>query len=142
MAIIGYRVGLQGLSPRELDMAFSQSFRENLTSFRPTAGEIRANLREARMELRAVKIRALPEADLSPEEAKQLLAEVRERLTGFPASDIDIAKRAIAKAREELKALWEKPTSGYVLELSEEEFVTKTEMLKERAIAWGRRERV
>lgn len=136
MAVIGYRIGLKGLSPRELDIAFSESLQKNQTSFRPTAGEIRGRLREARMELRAAEVRALPEAPLSPEEAKQVLEEIHLRRASFPPSDIEIAKVAIKHAREELQIVRQETGPEYVIELSEE-LLQKRERLKQQALEWA-----
>jgi tRNA nucleotidyltransferase/poly(A) polymerase len=138
MAVLGYRIGLKGLSPRELDIAFSESLEKNQTSFRPTAGEIRGRLREARIELRAAELRALPEAPLSPEEAKQVLEDIQQRRASLPPSDIEIAKAAIKKAREELQIIRQETGPECVIELSEE-LLQKRESLKRQAFEWANR---
>jgi len=119
LAIVGYRLALRDLTPHQLDLAFSAALKAEC-AFRPSAGQIRGYLREARRELNAAEIRALPEAQLTDEEAVEVFNDIRERAEAAGPSLL-AQHDAIKKAREEIAALRAEPDTGKgVIEITDE----------------------
>lgn len=145
-AAVGYRVGLETLTPEELDLAFSETFKRHPKDFRPTAGEVQAYLRTARFESHAAEMRALPEAGLTDEQARELLEDVRSKLASFKVSEpktppvnldeIHTAESAVARARKEINRSRSSDGPGFVLVLTEEELRTRKSKIKAQAMMW------
>jgi hypothetical protein len=140
MATIGYRVGLEDLTPRELDIAFSETFKRHPKDFRPTAGQVRGYLQDRRFESHAVEIRALQEATITPQEAKEFFTEIRKRVN-FAPTDIEVAKAAIKKSREEISKLHSDKRRQFTIEISDEELQRRQEELKTKALDWWESQR-
>ena len=115
LSVLAYRIALEDLSPRELDLAFSQALRKNRSSFRPTGGEILKYLWEARSQLTIAEFPALPEAELTEEEKAQFLQEIKNKAAGLPKD------------------------APVVIDMSEEELVRRKEQLKKSALEWAQR---